>query len=258
VLAIVGPDAIVGVDRFSQQDIAAVADRPSVGDFIAPSQEAILRLRPDLVVLDRVQAKVDEGLRAAGIATLVLRMETTADVTAGLRAVGERLDRADQAAAAIARVDAEVAAVGRWAAERRALRLRASRSPQDERDGARPRVLLVVDRELGGLGNLIAAGPDNYLHELVELAGGDNVLADAPVRFARISVEEVIQKAPDVILDAVHTKDLARAAADWNVLSTVPAVRDGRVHVLGDTNYAHPGPHLGDTLRGIAERIYAE
>lgn len=244
-LAVADPGVIVGVDRFSRDGLPAVADRPTVGDFVTPSLEAILRLRPTLVVLDRVQTKVAAGLESAGIDTLVLRMETYSDVATGLREVGAALGRPDQAAAAIATLEAEVAAVRKFADESRG-------------DRPRPTVLLVVDRELGGLANLVATGPDNYLDELIELAGGDNVLRDSPVRFPRISAEEIIRQAPDVIIDAVHTEELERATSDWNVLSTVPAVQSRRVYVLGDTMHSHPSPRLGETLRSIAERIYDE
>lgn len=244
VVAVAGPGVIVGVDDYSAAEVAAVRGRPTVGDFLAPSLEAILRLRPDLVVLDRVQTRVADGLRAAGVRALPLRMERVGDVAAGLRAVGDALGRRAEAAAAAARLEAEIAAVRAEAA--RAL---GGRPP--------PRVLIVVDRELGGLGNLVAAGPNNYLDELVALAGGVNVLADAPVAFPRISVEEVLRRAPEVIIDAVHTADQQRAAADWDVLATVPAVATGRVHVLADTMYTHPGPRLAESLRGLARRIHA-
>jgi iron complex transport system substrate-binding protein len=243
VAAIAGTDVIVGVDQFSDFP-PAVADLPKVGGFMDPSLEAILRLQPDLVVLDRVQSKVDDGLRAAGIRTLVLQMETASDVTAGLAAVGAALDRADAADRVIAQVNAELADVQRLAAEARG-------------DGPRPQVLFIVDRALGGLGNMVAAGPDTYIDELITLAGGDNVLADSPVRFARISVEQVLTRAPDVIIDAVHTNEIKRAASDWSVLSTVPAVANGRVHVLGDAMHTHPSPRLGQSLRRIAEAVNA-
>ncbi len=242
VLTVASPQVIVGVDKYSKAELGAVARHPSVGDFISPSMEAILRLDPDLVVLDADQTKVIDGLEAAGIDTLPLRMKMAGDVTEGIRRVGEALGRTAEADEAIARIESDIAAVKKFAAEKRG-------------DGPAPRVLFIIDREMGGLGNLIAAGPDTYIDELIETVGGVNVLHDSPVAYPRISVEEVITRAPEVILDAVHTKELQRASSDWDVLSTVPAVQRGRVHVLGDTKYTHPTPRLGETLRGIAERV---
>ncbi len=238
-----GPQVIVGVDQYSKAELEPVAKLPSVGDFISPSMEAILRLEPDLVVLDADQTRVEDGLEAAGIDTLALRMKMAGDVTEGIRQVGVALRRTAEADEAIARIESDIAAVKKFAAEQRG-------------DGPAPRVLFIIDREMGGLGNLIAAGPDTYIDELIESVGGTNVLHDSPVPYPRISVEEVITRAPDVIIDAVHTEELQRASSDWDILSTVPAVQLGRVHVLGNTMYTHPTPRLGETLRGLAERVW--
>jgi iron complex transport system substrate-binding protein len=242
VAAVAGPDVLVGVDRFSDYPPAVTA-LPRTGDFVNPTLEAILRLRPDLVVLDRVQSKVDEGLHAAGVTTLVLPMTTVDDVRAGIAAVGNALGRAAEAEAVLAALEGELAAVARAAARARA-------------DRPAVRALFIVDRELGGLGNMVAVGPGAYLDELLQLAGGANVLADSPVQFPRISVEEVLRRAPDVILDAVHTESTTQAASDWNVLAAVPAVQRRRVHILGDAMHTHPGPRLGHTVRIIADALY--
>ena len=245
VLAVANAQIIVGVDKFSKAELAAVARHESVGDFISPSMEAILRLEPDLVVLDADQKQVEEGLATAGIATLPLRMKMAGDVTEGIRLVGVALERTEQADRAIAQIEADLAAVEQLVVDKRG-------------DGPAPRVLFIVDREMGGLGNLISTGPGTYIDELIRSVGAVNVLSDSPVAYPRISVEEVITRAPDVIIDAVHTRELQRAVSDWDVLSTVPAVKNGRVHVLGDTKYTHPTPRLGETLRGLAERVYAQ
>jgi iron complex transport system substrate-binding protein len=242
VAAVAGTAAIVGVDDYSTYP-PQVASRPKVGDFLRPDAEAILRLEPDLVVLDAVQTEIAATLRTAGIRTLPLRMERVGDVRAGLAAIGEALGQQQRAAEVVAAIDRELEAVRQAAETARA-------------GAARPRVLFVVDRELGGLGSMVAAGPDTYLAELIDLAGGENALADSPVPFPRLSAESVLVRAPDVILDAVHTEDAARATEDWKVLSSVPAVRDGRVHVLADTVHMHPGPRLGESLRGIARLIH--
>jgi len=243
VAAVAGVDAIVGVDKYSDYP-EPVKQLPKVGDFVSPHFEAILRLQPDLVVMDEDQAPlIEKSLREAHIRTLALRMETASDVTDGLAKVGEALSLQDQAEREIARVEAELAQVRELA--------------RKARGGGPPRrVLFVVDRELGGLGNMVAAGPDTYINEMIALAGGENVIDDSPVRFPRISAELVLTRAPDVILDAVHTKAVQRAASDWNALSSVPAVANGRVHVLGDTMHTHPSPRLGLTLRRIVELIY--
>jgi len=243
-VAAVGAAAwIVAVDQFSAFP-PEVRKLPKVGDFLSPNLEAILAQHPDIVVVDAVQTEVARTLSSHGIRTLGVPMQTVDDVRAGLVTVGRALGREPEARAAVARLDADLRDVGALGA--RALTER----------GRRPRVLFVVDRQVGGLGNLVAAGPGTYLDELLRRAGADNVLADSPVRYAKITAEEVIARAPDVILDAVHAPDAAAARADWSVLASVPAVKSGRVHVLADAVFVSPGPRLGEALRRLAPLIW--
>jgi len=115
---------------------------------------------------------------------------------------------------------------------------------------------MVVDRELGALRALVAAGPGSYLDELLGIVGGENVLSGARARYPNIAPETVIEARPDIILDAVHTDDPARATRDWQVLARVPAVAARRVHPLIETYYKSPGPRLALALRGLEALLY--
>ncbi|HTE52853.1 MAG TPA: helical backbone metal receptor [Kofleriaceae bacterium] len=234
-----GADRIVGVDRFSTYP-PRVVGLPVVGDFMSPSVEAILQLRPDLVVLDKVQTKTAAALAQGGVRTLVLEMQTVEDVLAGLTAAGAALGTEDAARAARDSLRRDIEAV-RARGHERAHRVRA---------------LVVVDRELGALRGIVAAGPGSYLDELLAVAGADNVLAGAATRYASIAPETVIESRPEVILDAVHTGDPAAAARDWKALPRVPAVAAGRVHLLTEPYYIAPGPRVGLALRGLEAALY--
>ena len=243
VVAVGGLELLVGVDRFSTYP-PEVTSLPKVGDFIHPDLEAIVALHPDIVVCDAVQSRVISGLNSAGIRNLPLPLQTVNDVRHGLQAVGTALDRTAAAGDAIRRLDETLASAE--------ARVRAHRA-----DAARPpRVLFVVDRRPGTLAGIIAAGPGTYLDELVVRAGGDNIFHGQPTRYLQITAEEIITRAPDVILDAVHDTDTARARADWDALETVPAVKAGRVHILGDTLFVTPGPRLGEALERLADLIW--
>jgi iron complex transport system substrate-binding protein len=237
VAAVGGLDRLVGVDRYSDHP-AEVRRLPVVGDFLSPSFETILRLRPDLVVLDQVQSKILAGLEAAGVRALAVPMHTLDDVRAAMTRVGAALGTSEATRRAVERFESSLAALR-----------------QQRPGGTRPRVLLVVDRQLGGLGSLVAAGPGSYLDELLQLAGGDNALAGLGQRYAQISAETILRARPDVILDAVHTDEPGRARRDWAALGEVPAVAGDRVHILADRIYVSPGPRAAAAVRGIAERI---
>jgi iron complex transport system substrate-binding protein len=241
--AVGASDLLVGVDQYSSYP-PEVQKLPKVGDFLSPSLEGILALHPDIAVLDSVQERFAEKLNAVKIRVLLLPMQSFEDVTAGLRTVGEALGRADAGRAEVARLTATLAA-----AEERA-RAAAARA------GKRPRVLFIVDRRPGALAGMVASGPGTYIDDLLRRAGVDNVLADAPVRFVNIAVEEILQRAPDIILDAVHTEDATRARRDWDVLASVPAVAGGRVHVLADPLFVTPGPRLDQAFSRLVDILW--
>ncbi len=240
VAAVGGPDLIVGIDKYSVYP-AQIRDRPVVGDFLNPSFEAILALRPDLAVVDTVQMKVADGLRAAGIETLVLDMHTIADVRTGIARVGKVLDATARADELISALDRDIAAVAR--------RGRARSSP-------RPRVLAVVDRRHGGLGAVVAAGPGSYIDELLAVVGARNVMEASTVRYSNITAEQILRGQPDIILDSIHD-DSGRAQRDWAMLATVPAVANQRIHGLADPIYRSPSPRVGHALLGLEAIIDA-
>ena len=232
-------ELIVGVDRFSDYP-PEVADLPEVGGFTDPSFEAIVKLRPDLVIMDDVQSKVIDGLRSASIRTLVLDMHTVEDVRAGLIAVGEVLDRGERAAKLVAEIDAKIDGV----------------SARRSSDGDRPRVLVVIDREIGGLGNMVGAATGTYADQLLALLGAENVLADSGVRYPRLSAERILRAKPTVILDAVHNPGTQSHLDDWNILPSVPAVANGRVVALQDPAYFTPRPRVVTALADLERILY--
>ncbi len=244
VFALDAGERVVGVSDYCDYPPAA-RTRPRVGTFLQPSVEKILALRPDLVLVDGVQKDVAAALQAAGggATVLAIAMNDLAQVRAAITQVGAALGAEPAAAATLAQLDGELAEVRRVVASR----------------GARPprRVLFVVDRQLGGLRGLVVAGPGTYLDELVRLAGGVNIFADLKLRYAKIAVESLEERQPEVILDVVHVEAGGEESgrADWLTLQSVKAVRDGRVYILADREFVTPGPRLGKALQKLARLI---
>lgn len=240
VVAVGGADRLVAVDRYSDYPPEVVARLPRVGDFLTPNIEAIVALQPDLVVMDELQSKTVDALAAANIRSLVLPMHALADVRRAIGELGQALGTEPVARDLLAAIDRDIAEVSARARTRAA---------------PRPRALLIVDRELGGLGNMVAAGPGTFLDELARTIGADNALAGATARYPKVSPEQVLEAQPTVIFDAVHTNNSARARRDWDGLA-VPAVTTGKVFVLSDRLFVSPGPRLGEALRRLEKLVY--
>jgi iron complex transport system substrate-binding protein len=225
--------ALVGVDDYSAFP-PEVAKLPKVGSFLAPNLEAIIALTPTLVIVDDVHGQAAGALGDAGITTVACAMHALPDVKAALRSVGARLGRTAEADRVVEAIDT---ALDHAAAHRPA---------------KRPRVLAVIDREAGGLGNLISAGPGSWVDELLAVVGGDNVLRAASVRYPKISVEEVLRTRPDVILDLSYAA--RESVAAWRGLA-VPAVATGRIRALDQAYLIAPSPRVAEALDTLAKAI---
>lgn len=234
VIAALGATAwLVGVDNYSAfpPEVKSLA---SVGNYIAPNLEMIIRLRPTLVVVDDVHASQAAALHDRGIDTIACAIHGLGDVKTALAGIGARIGKSAQATAALAAID-------------RSLDTHAAARPAHH-----PRVLAVIDRESDGLGNLIAVGPGSWIDELLAVVGGDNVLAAAGIRYPKISAEEVIRANPEIILDLSQA---ARASlAPWNRID-VAAVRAKHVIAVTDAYLVSPSPRVTQALDRLADLV---
>ncbi|HLL22033.1 MAG TPA: helical backbone metal receptor, partial [Kofleriaceae bacterium] len=179
IVAALGATAmLVGVDDYSKFP-PEVAKLPKVGSFLTPNLERIVALKPTLVIVDDVHKPAAGALRDAGLQTIECPIHSLPDVKKALASVGAKLGKADEAK----RIGDDIEAALDRAAQ--------------ARPAKRPRVLAILDREAGGLGNLVAAGPGSWLDELLAVVGGENVLAASGVRYPKLSMEEVLRAQPD-------------------------------------------------------------
>jgi len=224
---------LVGVDDYSDYP-ATVKALPKVGSFIAPNLETIVRLRPSIVVVDDIHAQTSGALHDARIATVECAMHALPDVKTCLHSLGGALGRTHEADAAVAAIDKKI------------------EDARAKRPEHHPKVLLVIDREAGGIGGIIAAGPGTFNDELLAVVGGDNVLAGAGTKYPKIGAEEVLRAQPDVILDLSYAgKD---SLAPWDGVK-VPAVANKHVVSLFGGVLAHPTPRIGEALDVLAHAI---
>jgi len=210
---------------------------PSVGGGLNPDLEWLVRRRPDLVVgwTDGTARAVLARLRALGVAVYSADIQSLADADSTVARMGRLLDREREAAGIIERTSSGLENV------RGAVR-----------GLPRPRVLYVLSVDPP-----MTAGPGTFLHEVMELAGADNVFADAGANWPTVSLESVVERDPDLLLVPVGEEGFAapERLAELPGWSELRAVRAGRVHGVDADLFHRPGPHLVDVARRLA-RIY--
>jgi iron complex transport system substrate-binding protein len=219
---------------------------PRVGALLDPDTERILSLRPDLVVVYGSQTELEGQFTRAGIRVYPYRH---GGVDSILQAVGD-----------VARLTGHAADGDRVVREVRsqldAVRLRV-------RGQRRPRAMLVIGRDAGALRGVYVSGGVGFLHELLDVAGGDDVFGDIKREAAQPSNETMIVRAPEVIIE-LHPGEqppadaLQKERASWNLLASVPAVRTGRVHLLYGGYLLAAGPRIGRAAETLAHVLHPD
>ena len=119
-------------------------------------------------------------------------------------------------------------------------------------------------REPGSLRGINASGGYGFLHDLVELAGGSDVLSDLKQAAVPMSSEMVLTRAPEVIIELHYGGDewpQSRLDAErrvWSALPSVPAVRNGRVALLTGDEFVVPGPRVVQAADQLARVLHPE
>jgi iron complex transport system substrate-binding protein len=230
---------LVGVTDFCDYPPAARA-KPRVGGTMTPNLEQVLQVRPNLVLATAEGNPRDlvAHLGRFGIPIFGVKPEGFVGILDSVRTLG-RVLQAQAPASALAREMGEQGA--------RIQRAVAGRP--------RPRVLYLVWSD-----PVIAAGPASFIHDLIRIAGGENVVREQTVPYPRVSLEEVVARAPEVILVASHLDAMDRPPKVTlsSLWPSIPAVRSTRVvPVPGDTIHRF-GPRVVEGLGHLARGIHPE
>ncbi len=224
----------------------AVKSLPRVGALLDPDVERILALRPDLVVSYGSQTDLQGQLERAGIAVFSYRHAGLAGMFETLETLGTRTGR-------------------RGETERLTRDLRAHLDSVRARvkGRQRPRTLLVFERDPMTLRGLYVSGGRGFLHEMLEIAGGENVFADVQREAVQPSHETLLARAPEVIIEVRGTAMLSGPGAAgertvWTALGSIPAVRADRIHLLQGDHMVVPGPRVAQGTEALARALHPE
>ncbi|HEY5724466.1 MAG TPA: helical backbone metal receptor, partial [Methylomirabilota bacterium] len=90
---------------------------------------------------------------------------------------------------------------------------------------------------------------DTYAHHMLADCGGVNVFADRPERYPTITLDDVARAAPEVILLPDEPYRFRRVhSRDFEAYPQVPAVRDGRIHLVDGKLLTWYGPRIAEAL----------
>lgn len=226
--------ALVGVSDYSDFP-AAARSLPRIGGGSGLDLEAILMLRPDLVIAwgsGNPPAQVAR-LRQLGMRVYVSEPRVMADIVSSLQRLG-RLSGHEQTAAAAAR---------RFESERRRLARRYS---------GRPAVSVfyqIWDHPL------MTVNGDHLISDVGRLCGGTNVFAGLPGLAAQIGIESVLERDPQVIIAVGGQTDAAALQAYWRRWPQLAAVRGQHIYTIPRALLVRHSPRILQGARQVCRLL---
>jgi iron complex transport system substrate-binding protein len=235
---------VAGVTRYCRFPPEALA-KPQVGGYVDPNYEALLRLRPDIVIVLTAHTAAREHLRSLGLRTLTVDHTTMGGIIGSVAAIGTACGVAPEAGAMARKMAARID------------RVKNTTAPC-----GRPRVLMSVDRTTDAASSVYVAGNNTCYDEMIAMAGGVNAYTGAAA-YPAVSAEGILRMNPQVIIDLVPALDggkhrREKALAQWNALTGTEAVARGRVYIFEQDYAVIPGPRFVLLLEDMARAIHPE
>jgi iron complex transport system substrate-binding protein len=220
-----------------------VQKKPKVGTFWQPNTEAIIAVRPDLVVCESFdqQMMVAKTLKRTGLNILSLRVESISELFLAITEIG-------QAAGCSA------------AAEQLAANIKNQLNQTQTKTSSsrKVKVLWIMQPE-----PLRVAGINTFVNEIIKLAGGQNVIGPTIDRYPSIGTEEILSCGAEVIIQpAMETKDIAKqqTAAEqfWSRFTNLPAVKNKRIYIIDADTVLRLGPRIPQGAQKVAQCLHPE
>lgn len=214
---------------------------PRVGDYETVDWEKIAALHPDILITeyapDRTPAGMIERMQQLKIRQLNLKFHRLSDIYDSASILGEACGEPAKAAAVLAITRSRIEAI-------------------HERVAGDTRVPALI---VTGASGLDCAGRDNFLNDLLNEAGGENVMTSDG--YPTLDREALAALRPKVILHLLPNADAAartKAAKFWSGFGDMPAVRDHRVYLFTEPYVMIPGSHVGEMATRFAGVLHPD
>jgi ABC-type Fe3+-hydroxamate transport system substrate-binding protein len=228
-------DRLVGRTEFCVEPAGKVEHVGTVGGTKTLDVDAIAALKPDLVIAsaeENEQSQV-ESLIASGMTVYVIEPRTVQQALVMLADVARMTGVTARALPAISEASRTLAQIKREAESSVRFFCPIWRRPY------------------------MAAGPDTYIHDLLESCGGLNVFRDRSEHYPEVEMSEVAARDPEVILlpdepypfAEKHLPEIRSSLADTT------AVREDRVHLVDGKLLCWYGPRINAALFEVSRLL---
>jgi len=230
---------LVGATTYSDYPQAAAA-LPKVGSYVHLDLERVVALNPDLclAIKDGNPISAVSRLESFNIPVYAVDPRNIKSVMDTIFRIGNLLQADNQAELLVSNMRSRIRAV-------------VERVAQTDH---KPKVFFQI-----GVAPIVSVGTNTFIHELIEMAGAQN-LAAGKVVYPRFSMEQVLGMLPDVIIVTSMAREAAfeRIRKDWYQWQDLPAVQHERVFVQDSNLFDRPSPRLVDALEILARLVHPE
>jgi iron complex transport system substrate-binding protein len=211
-----------------------------VGSYISLDFEKITSLKPDLIIATgagNTREMVDR-LEKLGFQTYTIYPKNFNDILKSIGHIGEVVNREKEARGII-----------------EGLRKRSQRVIELTKGLSRPKVFIQI-----GDAPIVTVGKGSFADDLIRLAGGENIAGKEKEVYPRFGMEEILKRSPEVIvISSMNPKgDYQKILEEWNRWKTIPAVKNGRIHLIDSDLLDRPSPRIIDGLEELARVLHPE
>lgn len=233
-IAIGAGDKLIAVDVFSNHPRNVTDRLPKVGSGYQPNIEAILALKPDLVLADESSgSRLTEKLAAVGLTVYGGTAQTYNEVFEKIGVLGRLTNREAGATRLITRMRSELNAL-----QRSVVNL--------------PKVSTYYEIDP----TPYSVGPNSFIGVLIGKAGGQTVVPARLGDFPKLDPELIVKADPRVMVGL--TLEEARKRPGWSGLGAVQSGRVFRPTPEERDALSRPGPRLPDALRALIRFLHPE
>jgi iron complex transport system substrate-binding protein len=227
--------SLVGVTKFCDFPAAAKGIK-KIGGFLDINREALVALAPDIVLTYPEHSDKLEFLRQRTLIVTV-RHKRLSELLQSILDIGQALHVKGEAMDLVASIQGKMHALS--------MRCKGKK---------RIRTLLIAGRNAGDLKSMYIIGKNDFLNDLLEIAGGTNAY-NGKIEYPNISLESVIFLAPEFIFEiSAYQEGISdeRIHALWRPYGMIPAVVKNQIRIVKDSFWLRPGPRVGKIVEEMA------
>jgi iron complex transport system substrate-binding protein len=209
-----------------------------VGSYIRLDFEKIASLNPNLIIATGAGNTRDmvDRLEKLGIPTYVIYPKNFRDILRSITHIGQVVNREKEARAII-----------------EGMRKRCERVMDLTKGLPRPKIFIQI-----GDVPIVTAGKGSFADDLIRIAGGENIAGKEKEVYPRLGMEEILKRSPEVIVISSMnpTGDYQKILQEWTRWKTIPAVKNGRIHLIDSDLLDRPSPRIIEGLEELASVLH--